>query len=198
MLVTCLSRQKYVCRDKHLWRQKLYLLQLPPMIVFIDTVPRQVGVGGRSGGEGMVYMLKNTSFFYLVDDIAYLNQIQFCSAVNSISEQINLRERGREGAAGGGGESKGREGGGGGRGGEPQGGGGNRRGGRGARGGAAGGGYRKGGFHSLPSSAVNEVRKAIAGKPLTSFDFSHGSSQRPAVSSTEGLAWLADVHSVVL
>ena len=36
-------------------------------------------------------LLNFMSFFHLVDDFAYLNQIQ--SAVNSISEQINLFKR---------------------------------------------------------------------------------------------------------
>ena len=35
-------------------------------------------------------LLNIMSFFHLVDDFAYLNQIEFCFAVNSISKQINL------------------------------------------------------------------------------------------------------------
>ena len=38
-------------------------------------------------------VLNIMSFVHLVDDFAYLNQIKFCSAVNSISEQINLFKR---------------------------------------------------------------------------------------------------------
>ena len=38
-------------------------------------------------------LAKIMRFFHLVNSFMYLNQIQFCSAVNSISEQINLFKR---------------------------------------------------------------------------------------------------------